>query len=67
MFRTKVFAEPSAKSAKETLSKGRGGTAKVKGRAAEERAALEMMTPNQLRQSGNRYNRLTQQAGNTGR
>lgn len=67
----KAYAEMSAGKARQTLSAGRVGTARQAGRLAEERAALARMTPNQLRQSGRRYQSTTRatrgNAAGTGR
>ena len=57
----KVYAQVSASAGRQILANGRGGrtaAGRANGQnAASERAALNMMTPNQIRQSANRYNR----------
>lgn len=63
----KVHAEMSTQKAANLLSSSRQGTAKQKGRLAEERRALEFMNDREIRQSGNRLQRFRGQGAGQAR
>lgn len=63
----RVHAEMSTQKAANLLSKSRQGTAKVKGRLADERRAMEYMNAREIRQSGNRLQKFRGQSAGQAR